>query len=82
VAGLLGTAEAAIGAGRPPVARRVEVPPDIGEIKYRDRSRAYDMQQRLRREFEQAFAEGLVVAGFEKPGAYLLSAECGVRNAE
>lgn len=57
----------------PAIARRIEVPPDIGEFKYRERQRAYDIQQRLRCEFDQAFADGLAVTGFDKAGAYLLS---------
>lgn len=66
---------AAVLEGRPAARaheRRISVPADMAEIKYSDRERAYDIQQRLRREFEQAFAEGLVVTGFDKAGAYLL----------
>jgi predicted GNAT superfamily acetyltransferase len=53
--------------------QRISVPPNIAEIKYSDHELAYDIQQRLRREFEQAFSEGFAVTGFDKAGAYLLA---------
>ncbi len=53
-------------------ALRLHVPPEIGEIKRADRERALEIQQRLRCEFEKAFAEGWVVTGSDRNGAYLL----------
>ena len=53
-------------------ALRLHVPPEIGEIKRADRERALEIQQHLRCEFEKAFAEGWVVTGFDRSGAYLL----------
>ena len=53
-------------------ALRLHVPLEIGEIKRADRERALEIQQRLRCEFEKAFAEGWVVTGFDRNGAYLL----------
>ncbi len=47
--------------------------PDIGKVKEHDRDQAARLQQQLRAEFERAFAEGLVVTGFDKSGAYLLN---------
>jgi predicted GNAT superfamily acetyltransferase len=60
-------------ATRPPVARRVEFPADIADIKTADREAALRVQSRLREEFEEAFAQGLVAAGFDPAGAYLLT---------
>ncbi len=51
---------------------RLHVPPEIGEIKRADRERALEIQQRVRCEFEKAFAEGWIVTGFDRKGAYLL----------
>ena len=56
-------------------ALRLHVPPEIGEIKRADRERALEIQQRLRCEFERVFAEGWVVTGFDRNGAYLLQKE-------
>lgn len=62
--------------GRQPrvvVERRIEVPADIAEVKKRDRARALEIQARIRAEFQEAFAAGLAVAGFDPTGAYLLT---------
>ena len=67
VARVLGGGPASCGS-----ALRLHVPPEIGEIKRADRERALEIQQRLRCEFEKAFAEGWVVTGFDRNGAYLL----------
>lgn len=53
-------------------ALRIEVPPDIGQIKRDDRDRAYEIQQRLGGDLQKAFSEGWVLTGFDKKGAYLL----------
>lgn len=60
------------GAGSSSPTLRIEVPPDIGEVKSADRDRACQIQQRLRDEFLKALAEGWVVTGFDKTGAYLM----------
>lgn len=64
--------------GKPPVVQpeqRLEVPADIGEIKKSGSRRAYEIQQNLWKQFERAFADGLVVTGFDRSGAYLLTRE-------
>jgi predicted GNAT superfamily acetyltransferase len=64
------------------VERRIEVPPDIVEIKKHNRAGALEVQARIRAEFADAFTRGLVVAGFDPKGAYLLAREesldCGL----
>ena len=52
-------------------ARRVEVPAGIAAIKQRDPALARETQQRVAREFQQAFDDGLAVTGFDRAGAYL-----------
>ena len=53
-------------------ALRLHVPPEIGEIKRADRERVLAVQQHLRCQFEEAFAEGWIVTGYDRNGAYLL----------
>lgn len=59
--------------GNPSPEVRIAVPPDIGEIKQVDRKRAAQVQEQLRHDFEQAFSAGMIVTGFDRGGAYLLS---------
>lgn len=54
-----------------PDAFRLEVPADIAAVKQRNREQALEIQQRVRGQFEHAFAEGLVVTGFDRKGVYL-----------
>ncbi len=53
-------------------ALRLHVSAEIGELKRADPEQAREIQQRLRAEFEKAFAEGWIVTGFDRNGAYLL----------
>ena len=53
-------------------ALRVHVPAEFGELKHAEPEQAREIQQRLRAEFEKAFAEGWIVTGFDRSGAYLL----------
>jgi predicted GNAT superfamily acetyltransferase len=62
---------------RPPVraAERISFPADIAEVRSGDLARAREIQQANAARFQEAFARGLAVTGFERgPGAgtYLL----------
>jgi predicted GNAT superfamily acetyltransferase len=48
----------------------IEIPPDWSALINRDATRARQEQLRVRSEFEQAFAAGLVCAGFERDKAH------------
>lgn len=48
------------------VARKIEIPPDWNELVVRDTKRAIAEQKRIKNEFQTAFAEGLIVRGFER----------------
>jgi predicted GNAT superfamily acetyltransferase len=48
------------------VARTIEIPPDWNELVVRDTPGAIKEQDRIKREFQTAFAEGLIVRGFER----------------
>jgi predicted GNAT superfamily acetyltransferase len=49
-----------------PVARTVEIPPNWNKLVVEDTPRAVAEQQRVKREFQAAFAEGLIAKGFER----------------
>lgn len=59
-------------AGCPRPEARLEVPPGIAATKRDNRQHALAVQQRLREGFQQAFAAGLTLTGFDRAGAYLL----------
>lgn len=59
--------------GNPSPEMKIHVPADIGEVKQVNRGRAAEVQRQLREDFEGAFGSGLIVTGFERSGAYLLS---------
>jgi predicted GNAT superfamily acetyltransferase len=69
-----------LAAGREPEPRgtpaaTIEIPPDWSTLMYTDASAAREEQRRVRSEFEQAFAAGLVCAAFARDAArprYLL----------
>jgi predicted GNAT superfamily acetyltransferase len=48
------------------VVRTIEIPPDWNALVVRDTKRAIAEQERIKREFQTAFAEGLVARGFER----------------
>jgi chorismate synthase len=48
------------------VARAIEIPADWNRLVVENTPRAIDEQERVRREFQTAFAEGLVAKGFER----------------
>jgi predicted GNAT superfamily acetyltransferase len=48
------------------VARTVEIPPNWNRLVVEDTPRAVAEQERIKREFQAAFAEGLVAKGFER----------------
>lgn len=48
------------------VAQTVEIPPDWNDLVVRDTKRAIHEQERIKHEFQTAFAAGLVVRGFER----------------
>lgn len=59
----------------PPVAERIEIPANIGEIRRTDPKRTREIQARIADRFESAFERGLAVVGVERTpefGAYLL----------
>ncbi|MBI4442143.1 MAG: acetyltransferase [Acidobacteria bacterium] len=60
---------------RSEVSRRIEVPAQVVEQGERDPAAVGQLQQELRRQFQEAFAEGLAAVGFEATsgtGKYLL----------
>ncbi len=48
------------------VIKTVEIPPDWNELVVRDTKKAVAEQERIKHEFQTAFAEGLIVRGFER----------------
>ncbi|MBS1793029.1 MAG: hypothetical protein JSS81_04200 [Acidobacteria bacterium] len=48
------------------VAGTIEIPPDWNELVVRDTKTAVRIQERIKRESEEAFAAGLVIRGFER----------------
>jgi len=46
--------------------RKIEIPPFWNKLLLENPSRAIEEQKRIRKEFEEAFAEGLVCRGFER----------------
>jgi len=48
------------------VVRTIEIPPNWNELVVRDTKKAIAEQERIKREFQTAFAEGLIVRGFER----------------
>ena len=48
------------------IARTVEIPPDWNDLVVRDTKKAIAEQERIKHEFQTAFAEGLIVRGFER----------------
>lgn len=48
------------------VARTIEIPPNWNKLVVEDTARAIAEQERVKREFEEAFAEGLIAKGFER----------------
>ena len=48
------------------IARTVEIPPDWNDLVVRDTKKAIAEQERVKHEFQTAFAEGLIVRGFER----------------
>lgn len=60
---------------RGPIATRISVPSDIGEIREKDPQRSREIQLRISQEFGAAFERNLAVIGFERSeaaGTYLL----------
>jgi len=60
---------------RGPEQARIEIPLDIGAIRFEDPPRARAIQEHAREQFLDAFVQGLAVTGFErspKAGTYLL----------
>lgn len=60
------------------VVRTIEIPPDWNALVVRDTKKAVAEQSRIKHEFQKAFAEGLIVRGFERSAAnpkYLLYKE-------
>ena len=49
-----------------PVASAVEIPPNWNKLVVEDTARAVAEQERIKREFQDAFAAGLVAKGFER----------------
>jgi predicted GNAT superfamily acetyltransferase len=57
-------------------ARRIEIPSDITSLLQHDPEQAVRFRERTRHEFEEAFAKGYIVTGFERGAemcAYLLT---------
>jgi predicted GNAT superfamily acetyltransferase len=48
------------------VAKKIEIPPDWNELVVKDTKKAIKEQERIKHEFQTAFAEGLIVRGFER----------------
>ena len=48
------------------VARTIEIPPDWNTLVVEDTKKAVAEQERIKHEFQTAFAEGLIVRGFER----------------
>jgi predicted GNAT superfamily acetyltransferase len=48
------------------IVKTVEIPPNWNELVVQDTRRAIAEQERIKHEFQSAFAEGLVVKGFER----------------
>ena len=48
------------------VVRTIEIPPDWNTLVVRDTKKAIAEQERIKHEFQTAFAEGLIVRGFER----------------
>lgn len=60
------------------IARRIEIPEDIGAVKARSMDEAIEWQQKVRGEFLDAFQNGLHCVGLERApkkqrSCYLLS---------
>ena len=49
-----------------PLARTIEIPPDWNRLVVEDTPRAIREQERIKREFQESLAEGLVARGFER----------------
>ncbi|HEY8563844.1 MAG TPA: hypothetical protein VIL74_25920 [Pyrinomonadaceae bacterium] len=48
------------------LAKTIEIPPDWNTLVVEDTKKAIAEQERIKREFQTAFAEGLIVKGFER----------------
>jgi len=48
------------------IVKTVEIPPDWNELVVKDTKKAIIEQERIKNEFQTAFAEGLIVRGFER----------------
>lgn len=67
------------------VVRKIEIPPNWNELVVKDTKRAIAEQQRIKREFQEAFEIGLVVKGFERSETnpkYLLYRDITTRAAK
>jgi predicted GNAT superfamily acetyltransferase len=57
---------------RPPIEERIEVPAEIETLRRVRPAEARVIQMTVSDRFVECFARGLAVAGFERPGTYLL----------